>query len=112
MSSRAEATRPVSRPTDIRASGTDVSSWMPPPRTQSAVTTSSTSQPAATLASRHHRGTGPRRRTSRAGATPTAWDVGAKAPKAPVEVSLLVVMSDNVRDASCVLPVPRHRRGP
>ena len=53
MRSRSEATRPVSRPREIRAPASDPSPWTPPPTTQRAVTTSTDNQASAPAASRH-----------------------------------------------------------
>ncbi len=101
---------PVSRPSDVSAPVIEVSSWMPPPLTHSAVTTRSTSQPAVTLASRHHRGTGPRRRAGCAVGT-WALAVGAKVRRGLVEAPLLVVMSQNSGSFLCAT-CAAHRRRP
>ena len=84
---------------------------MPPPLTHSAVTTSSTSQPAATLASRHHRGTGPRRRTGASGAGDvTAWRgaraAGREGTEGPGRGLAAHRHGVRPRALSCVRPVP------
>ena len=56
-SSRAEATRPVSRPVLVRRPAGVPIPVRPPPWTQSAVTHSSTAHSSAAEASRHQRGT-------------------------------------------------------